>query len=167
MKLKAKMLVYIGLSVAIVVGAMTIVIAWRDMKGEEVAAKALMETKALEYAAKIDAFIEAPMHEVTAMNAAMLAMQKAGAPRAELEAMLMNVLKGNANYLDTWVTFVPGAYDGQWGFSPIALMEGDRAYIEAGTAEGFEGEDWWAIPVNAGKEVVMDPYAMKLAARNI
>ncbi len=165
--MQGKMLISIGLTVVLVVGSMTGIIAWRDRAGEQKAAQELMEAKAFEYSHRIEAYMEKPLFETRTMVASVLAMKAEGVPRRQVERLLEGVLLANPEYMDVWVTFEPNGYDGRDGelgwFTPMAIYdeagEITQEYEdEADQAAILSSEDWYTTSKNSVREAVLPPY---------
>ncbi len=141
------------------------------------------EAAAEEQAWAVDIEIEKALHTARTLAQSFSAMKTQGAQwdRADVNAILNQVLLDNPDFLGVYTLWEPNAFDGQDSqyantpghdqtgrFIPYWVRSNDQIILEPLLDYEMEGiGDYYLVPKRTGKETVLDPYLYPINGQDV
>ncbi len=178
LKLRAKMLLFILVPVAMVMLAIILINLFSSRTIAQRQAQAILEGSAQSYANQVKASMEVAMDAARTLAQVMQGFEElpAGQRRDVYNNMMKSLLEANPSFLGIWTAWEPNALDGldsryagamghdQTGrFIPYWVRSGNQIIIEPLVGYETPGDgDYYLLAKNSGNEVVLEPYEYEI-----
>jgi len=179
MKIKWKMILLIGSSIAVTFLIVTLIIGIKSSEIVSSLAYHLIEETADKNALMVKAELERAMEKGRVMELSFIEMIKSGVKdRKLLDNILISTVKDDSNLLGTWMLWEPNAFDGKDaefidapGHDSTGRVnsywhrENDKIVVEPNVDWGTS--DWYQIPKKLKEEILLDPYVYKVSGKDV
>lgn len=178
MGIKLKILLLVGLMIALAVATMTLIISRNTEDFSRRLTYQIAEETAHRYRHEIERVLEETMEDTRLLEIAFWQLKLVKLDRRVLDEILIKVIRHDDNLFGAWMLWEPNAYDGLDpefangpGHGPTGRVnsywhwEGDRIINEPN--HGWETSSWYTGPKARGKETLVNPYLYQVSGQEM